>query len=551
MKKRLLCIALLAWLSAATSQAEFLLDWKFEDPEGTPLSQLENQVPQEASFHADLDSSVTTGAGTFRIRRALNGTGIVFANLPRPLESGTAWLVMDIAGWNLVGIASEELFLGLYDSTHEDWEEDAPADVVAEVAMRRVPVDEQPDFRPREIRAEESAVGLRANPHHPQPGAEFTDPRVLFWSARREEPVRIVLKYDADHHSYEILFSENKTDYTSVARGPTDPDRTPRALRLRTLNAFSQPGEYLDIDRIFLSTEDPLSSGEILSLAIADNIPLPHLQRFEEMPALSARSWAVADAKTGKILFSHELEAPRKIASVTKTMAAYVVVQLIEEDPSILRESVTFSAAAVSARGSSTGLAAGESLPMLDALYSLMLPSGNDAGNALAEHFHDRLARPGTASASGSRRSNFVAEMNRQARKLGMTDSIFRIPFGDGGTADDHTSTARDLLLLGRATMEMPLLRQIVGTQTYTALVQDEDGNSAPRTWTNTNRFLGIVEGFDGIKTGTTTSAGACLLSSFRQEDRHYIFIILGSSSSNRRYLDTLSLLGWTLQGSE
>src|SRR5690606_5227366 len=138
--------------------------------------------------------------------------------------------------------------------------------------------------------------------------------------------------------------------------------------------------EFLNISRIAITREDPIDRSTWTPMA--------------DHPFVTAWSWAVADAETGEILASHEVDTPRKSASVTKAMTSYIVCELAERDPSILDEMLVFSELALRARGSSAHIEEGESLPVRDALYAFMLPSGNAVGNALAEHFNSRLAPP-------------------------------------------------------------------------------------------------------------------------------------------------------------
>ncbi len=263
---------------------------------------------------------------------------------------------------------------------------------------------------------------------------------------------------------------------------------------------------------------------------------------------ITARAWAIADGRTGEVLWGLNEAVPAKAASTTKMMCAWVVLQLAEADPSVWDEVVTYSKFAASTAGSSSQLREGENLKVSQCLYGLLLPSGNDAGNALAEHFNDRLSPPDSIqSAVGgapTTRSHFIAEMNRQASKFGMTQTVYRIPYGDGGSGDEMTTTPRDLLTLASRAMQSPKFREYVGTQTHSTVVSTPEGGRREVTWTNTNQLLG-QDGFDGIKTGTTSAAGACLVSSCRRGDDHLIAVVLGSTSSDARYSDTKSLYEW------
>ncbi|MEW6305466.1 MAG: serine hydrolase [Verrucomicrobiota bacterium] len=265
-------------------------------------------------------------------------------------------------------------------------------------------------------------------------------------------------------------------------------------------------------------------------------------------PFVTAHTWAIADGRTGKLLWGFNEDEPRKSASTTKMMCAYVVLQLAEKDPKVLDEIVTFSKLADSTPGSTADIKEGESLPVRDCLYGLLLPSGNDAGNAFAEHFNSRLAPPeGTVAEALQTRANFIAEMNRAAKRLGMTKTVYRSPYGDGGTENDRTTTARDLLRLAHAAMQNPAFRKYVGTRRYECQVKTPDGSARAAVWQNTNQLLGI-EGYDGIKTGTTTQAGNCLVSSGHRGKDHLLVVVLGAESNNGRFVDSRNLYRWAWQ---
>jgi D-alanyl-D-alanine carboxypeptidase (penicillin-binding protein 5/6) len=143
---------------------------------------------------------------------------------------------------------------------------------------------------------------------------------------------------------------------------------------------------------------------------------------------IAAKAWAIVDGKTGKPLWGfHEAEA-RPIASTTKIMTAWIVLQRADKNPKWLDEEIRFSERAAAIRGSSCRLKAGERLPVRELLYGLLLPSGNDAAVALAEHFGPRLQEGEPAKEDGVRL--FVAEMNRQAKSLKLAETKFLDPNG-------------------------------------------------------------------------------------------------------------------------
>jgi len=262
-------------------------------------------------------------------------------------------------------------------------------------------------------------------------------------------------------------------------------------------------------------------------------------------PLVTCKAWAIADARTGELLWSHKPAEKRDIASTTKMMTAYVVCELAKADPKLLDELVTFSESADKTSGTTADVRAGEKLPVRELLYGLLLPSGNDAATALAEHLGPRLAAVGGA-ATGSAPANasrpFIDEMNRRAAALGMADTHYENPHGL--TAPGHQSTAQDLVKLAKAAMQNDVFRQYVGTRQHAAKVTGPGGYERTIVWRNTNRLLGI-EGYLGIKTGTTGAAGACLVSWGERDGRELVVVVLGSTSSDARYVDSRNLYRW------
>jgi len=276
---------------------------------------------------------------------------------------------------------------------------------------------------------------------------------------------------------------------------------------------------------------------------------------LEGPPFVSCKAWAIVDGKTGKFIEGFNADKGLKAASTTKIMCAYVILQLAKDNRSVLKETVTFSKTADETVGSTSSIREGESLTVGQCLYALMLPSGNDAGNALAEHFNDRLQPPGAndapldktyRNAPTAPRRNFIAEMNRVARRLEMTNTVYRTPFGDGGGDDAHTTSARDLIRLATLAMKEPVFRKVVGTRRHECEVADGNGGRRTLVWENTNELLKI-EGYDGVKTGTNTGAGACLVASVRRGRDHLLCVVLNSSSRSGRYVDARNLLRWGL----
>ena len=259
-------------------------------------------------------------------------------------------------------------------------------------------------------------------------------------------------------------------------------------------------------------------------------------------PFVSAKAWAIADGRTGKILWGDGADRRVDIASTTKIMTALIVLRKARADPKVLDEVVTFSPRADKTPGSTAGVKAGETVSVGDLLYGLLLPSGNDAAVAFAEHFGGRCAPPDDRPDETDPLPRFIAEMNRVAAELGLNESHFANP--NGLPASGHQSSALDLAKLASIAVADPTFARVVATVRRGARLKDAEGKERNVVWSNTNHLLGI-EGYDGVKTGTTNAAGACLVASGRRGEDHLIVVVLGATTSEGRYQDARNLFRW------
>jgi D-alanyl-D-alanine carboxypeptidase (penicillin-binding protein 5/6) len=279
-------------------------------------------------------------------------------------------------------------------------------------------------------------------------------------------------------------------------------------------------------------------------LEVAPSDPL------EGPPYVTCKAWAVADGQTGRVLWSEAADTPLDFASTTKIMTGYLICRLAEDEPEILEEVVIVSKRADETRGSTAGLLAGERIPVAELLYGLMLPSGNDAAVALAEHFGGRIARPHKATANNGhehatpeeRYDAFIDAMNHEAQELCLSNTTFKNPHGM--TTEGHVATCRDLLTLVREALQCELFRKVVASRERGASVTGASGYRRNLLWANTNRLLPI-EGYLGVKTGTTDAAGACLVSAATRGERTLLVCVLGAAGGEARYVDTRNLYRW------
>jgi D-alanyl-D-alanine carboxypeptidase (penicillin-binding protein 5/6) len=264
----------------------------------------------------------------------------------------------------------------------------------------------------------------------------------------------------------------------------------------------------------------------VWSLLDDDGRPVPAgvFAAAPDAPPVQAKSAVLIDAAGGRVLYAKA--AGRRVypASVTKILTAYVVLRrALAPGGGGLDAEVTVSPRAAATEGSSAYLRAGDRVTVRDLLYGLMLVSGNDAAEALAEHVAGSTAA-------------FAALLNRTAVELGCTGTHFTNPSGLPDA--DHYTTPLDLARMARAALALPPFARIVATKSYTA-----HPGGRVQVYTNENRLLGR-DGVDGVKTGYTTQAGQTYVASATRGDLRLVAVVLGSSRWGK-YEDAERLLDW------
>jgi D-alanyl-D-alanine carboxypeptidase (penicillin-binding protein 5/6) len=223
----------------------------------------------------------------------------------------------------------------------------------------------------------------------------------------------------------------------------------------------------------------------------------------------------VLEASTGRVLFEDQADAKGYPASVLKLMDLLIILERIQQGQLSLQDQVPVSAKAAKTGGSQVYLAEKESFPVEDMLYALMVQSANDAAVALAEKVG------GTTDA-------FVELMNKRARELGMTSTVFRsvhgLPPAQGQEHD--VTTARDLGILCREILKHPEALK------YTSTRERPFRQSIPAKMVNMrthNHLLANVEGCDGLKTGYITAAGFSIAVTGSKNGQRIVVVVLDS----------------------
>jgi D-alanyl-D-alanine carboxypeptidase len=247
------------------------------------------------------------------------------------------------------------------------------------------------------------------------------------------------------------------------------------------------------------------ASGLALALIVVIGLPVAALAG---RPSLTARAAVVMDGSTGQVLWERDGSRPLPPASTTKIMTAIVALE-----SGRLEESLRVSAEAAATAPSGINLRTGQRMRLRDLLYALLLNSANDAAEVIAEGV-------------GGSRAGFAALMNERARTLGAEAAHFENPHGL--TAKGHVASARDLAVILRHGLRLPLLRDILETRTARVPIE------APRSrWVSLRSHNRLLVGHDPRvigKTGYTRAARRCFVGAARDGDREVIVAVLGST---------------------
>ncbi|WP_425388095.1 D-alanyl-D-alanine carboxypeptidase family protein [Ectobacillus panaciterrae] len=230
------------------------------------------------------------------------------------------------------------------------------------------------------------------------------------------------------------------------------------------------------------------------------------LDTYAGFQNVSARNAVLMEQKSGRVLYEKLPHESEKIASITKIMTALLAVESGK-----MQEKVTISNTAVRSEGSSIYLKPGDKVKLEDLVYGLMLRSGNDAAQAIAEHV-------------GGSIEGFVYLMNEKAAAIGMKDTHFSNPSGLDGDGK-HYSSAYDMALLTRYAMNNEAFRKVFGTKKY-------QSESWDYPWKNKHKLLTFMyENTTGGKTGFTKKAGRTLVTTASKDGLDLIVVTLDASS--------------------
>lgn len=249
---------------------------------------------------------------------------------------------------------------------------------------------------------------------------------------------------------------------------------------------------------------------------------------------------------SGQSVFEKDPDSKRYPASTTKIMTYIIAVEHIDDLDNTripIKQEVIDTLEGTGSSLANVAEHVGESMTAIDLLYSMMVPSGNDAAMVLADYV------------GGGNIDNFVKMMNDKAQELGCENTHFANP--DGLHDDNHYTTARDLYKITTYALTLPRFAQITDTTEYTC-----EGDDVPLI--TTNYLIDINRGGEyyymyakGIKTGTTDQAGRCLVTTASADGYSYMAVILhapykeGEQEEYYTFTDAADLFRWALTSLE
>lgn len=259
----------------------------------------------------------------------------------------------------------------------------------------------------------------------------------------------------------------------------------------------------------------------VVAPAMAQVIPQPQTI-IPAPPQLAASSWILMDANSGRILAEHNADERLPPASLTKLMTAYLVERELDRGTINLTDMVNISENAWRTGGSKMFIEVGDRVSVDNLLHGIIIVSGNDASVAMAEHL-----------AGGE--APFADLMNQHATRLGMNDTHFMN--ATGLPHENHYSTAHDMARLSRYIInDYPEHYAIYSQRNFSFAGIDQP---------NRNRLLWRDPTVDGLKTGWTTEAGYCLVSSAQRDGMRLISVVMGTSSDEARAQESQKLLSY------
>lgn len=258
----------------------------------------------------------------------------------------------------------------------------------------------------------------------------------------------------------------------------------------------------------------------LLALAIPATAQAKPKQHRSPGPQVLAKSWALIDGRTGEVLTSHAGNERRLVASTTKLMTAYVAMKDLPLNKIVRAQPFEYEYG-----DSVMGLRPGQRISVHDLLRGLIMLSAGDAAHTLA------IEAAGTVK-------KFVAQMNRYAAALGLTNTRYENPIGLNSPT--NYSSALDLATLTEELLKIPAFAKIADSReaTLKSMRPVEHIHSI-------NELLEMAPWVTGVKTGHTWKAGYVMVGSGSRHGVKLIAVDIDAPTDETRFSDAFELLEW------
>lgn len=248
----------------------------------------------------------------------------------------------------------------------------------------------------------------------------------------------------------------------------------------------------------------------------------------------------------GTVIFDKNADKQAAPASLTKIVTAILTIENCEDLDEVITIKKSTMDALAGTDSSTAGLVAGEEISIRNLLYCMLVKSANEAAEALADYI------------GGGSVSDFVDMMNSFAQDAGCINTHFMNPHGLD--EDGHYTTARDLAVLTRHALTLPIFSEIVNTVNYKLPATNKSGerNLLSTNWMINPNFKTYYYSYaQGIKTGTTSKAGRCVISKASKDGYNYLCVVMNApledvngdgNPDNCAFLECKKIFKWAFE---
>ena len=329
--------------------------------------------------------------------------------------------------------------------------------------------------------------------------------------------------------SYTVSDS-SRPETDSSAASATDTSFTSNSSEEMSSRPQSDSESSEAVSDVSADDSRPDESSSVSDIGANQSIPVMSDSAFSD---IKTQYFVLYDKTHDSVLYSKNANEKAYPASVTKLLTAAVAADYCDADtPFTVGDELDF----VQPNSSLAYLEKGMVLQFEALLDAMLLPSGNDAAYVMACGV-GRIASGDENLSEREAVDFFVGLMNEKALLLNCTGSHFANP--DGYHDDNHFTTALDMTRIASYCMDIEIIAESCSkTIGRHVLLSGQD-----ITWRSSNQFLGSYSYATGLKTGTTSEAGACLAASAKKDDNVLVAILFKAADAWSRYSDAEELM--------